>query len=523
MFEYDDGWKNQFSAGIKTIAVVGVGPLGVVQLGSLDEVPENLKMVKDIRDVFFLEARGSMDGAHLHSAMPNNVETCVSDMYTRTSSSEAYLYCMNNQSRSVENGTHVISSEDASLGQGQHNHHSRIDNKVHEEVPNKHEREVQMQEAIPTMSELQASNYLTDSILEDNEKCLKHNNTSDKVIDPNELFSLPNLLNASLHKDTENNTFQPTDMNTIQTPLSYNYPGWELYEALGPAFQRVSDVTLWETEKFEMEPEVTGDSSLLMSESTTDHLLEAVVGNVSCYQESDASSVAKSFSKPVEVREPCSSDVGTLSSAGYSFSSSGAHLERQQEPIRRMSKKRAKPGESCRPRPRDRQLIQERIKELRDLVPNGSKCSIDSLLERAIQHMLYMQSVTKHDEMLNECNASKWLGRESVTHKERSYKEKGSSWAVEVGSDLRVCPIIVENLSTNGHMIVEMLLKDCSHFLEIAEAIRSLELTILKGVAEAYGEKTRMLFVVEGQENRAVHRMDVLLSLMQLISPGIIV
>ncbi|KAF5958598.1 hypothetical protein HYC85_005823 [Camellia sinensis] len=57
-------------------------------------------------------------------------------------------------------------------------------------------------------------------------------------------------------------------------------------------------------------------------------------------------------------------------------------------------------GENCRPRPRDRQLIQDRIKELRDLVPNGSKCSIDSLLERTIKHMLFMQSITKHAEKL---------------------------------------------------------------------------------------------------------------------------
>jgi hypothetical protein len=44
---------------------------------------------------------------------------------------------------------------------------------------------------------------------------------------------------------------------------------------------------------------------------------------------------------------------------------------------------------------------------------------------------------------------------------------------------------------------VQMLCEDCSHFLEIAEAIRSLGLTILKGVTEAHGEKTWICFVVE--------------------------
>lgn len=43
------------------------------------------------------------------------------------------------------------------------------------------------------------------------------------------------------------------------------------------------------------------------------------------------------------------------------------------------------------------------------------------------------------------------------------------------------------------------IFEDGSHFLDIAEAIRSLNLTILKGVAEACGERTRMCFVVEVQ------------------------
>jgi hypothetical protein len=38
-------------------------------------------------------------------------------------------------------------------------------------------------------------------------------------------------------------------------------------------------------------------------------------------------------------------------------------------------KKRARPGESTRPRPKDRQQIQERVKELREIVPNSGKVS----------------------------------------------------------------------------------------------------------------------------------------------------
>lgn len=46
---------------------------------------------------------------------------------------------------------------------------------------------------------------------------------------------------------------------------------------------------------------------------------------------------------------------------------------------------------------------------------------------------------------------------------------------------------------------MQMLCEKCIHFLEIAETIRSLGLTILKGVTEAYGEKTWICFVVEVQ------------------------
>lgn len=93
-----------------------------------------------------------------------------------------------------------------------------------------------------------------------------------------------------------------------------------------------------------------------------------------------------------------------------------------------------------------------------------------------------------------------------------------------------------------------MLCEDCSHFLEIAEAIRSLGLTILKGVTEAHGEKTWICFVVEvgfksrydiwflmthvhhmfdslevlimqGQNNRSIYRMDILCSLVNILQP----
>lgn len=95
-----------------------------------------------------------------------------------------------------------------------------------------------------------------------------------------------------------------------------------------------------------------------------------------------------------------------------------------------LARKKAKPGESARPRPKDRQLIQDRVKELREIVPNGSKvihsfinnliitfnsctyslqiqCSIDALLNRTINHMIYLQNVTNYAEKIKQVDGTK--------------------------------------------------------------------------------------------------------------------
>lgn len=45
-------------------------------------------------------------------------------------------------------------------------------------------------------------------------------------------------------------------------------------------------------------------------------------------------------------------------------------------------RKRPRPGENPRPRPKDRQLIQDRIKELREIVPNGEKVCLMDLFDK---------------------------------------------------------------------------------------------------------------------------------------------
>lgn len=182
--------------------------------------------------------------------------------------------------------------------------------------------------------------------------------------------------------------------------------------------------------------------------------------------------------------------------------------------VSKAKRKRLKPGENPRPRPKDRQMIQDRVKELREIVPNGAKCSIDSLLERTIKHMTFMQSVTKHADKLKQTGESKVISKDGGVLLKDGFKG-GATWAYEVGSTSTVCPIIVEDLNQPQQMLVEMHCEEQGLFLEIADVIRGLGLTILKGLMESCNDKIWARFVVEA--NREVTRMEIFISLVRLL------
>ncbi|GAB4824608.1 hypothetical protein Ancab_007481 [Ancistrocladus abbreviatus] len=178
------------------------------------------------------------------------------------------------------------------------------------------------------------------------------------------------------------------------------------------------------------------------------------------------------------------------------------------------NRKRLKPGENPRPRPKDRQMIQDRMKELREIVPNGAKCSIDALLDRTIKHMLFLQSVTKHADKLKQMVESKIINEDGGLLLKDNF-EGGATWAFEVGSQSMACPIVVEDLDPPRQLLVEMLCEERGFFLEIADMIRGLGLTILKGVMETRNDKLWARFAVEA--NRDVTRMEIFLPLVHLL------
>lgn len=195
---------------------------------------------------------------------------------------------------------------------------------------------------------------------------------------------------------------------------------------------------------------------------------------------------------------------------------------RRPEELAKPAKKRARPGESTRPRPKDRQMIADRIKELRDLIPNASKLSIDALLGRTVKHMLFLQNLTKHADKLKKLDESKLIRRSnSLVQKENTSSicsgssSRDATWAYEVGGQNLFCPIVVEDLGHPGQMVIEMLCEERGYFLEIADIVRGLGLTIIKGVMESRDGKIWAHYIVEG--NRHVTRMDVFVSLMQLL------
>lgn len=195
-------------------------------------------------------------------------------------------------------------------------------------------------------------------------------------------------------------------------------------------------------------------------------------------------------------------------------SSVSTGYSKKPDEMTKTTRKRLKPGENPRPRPKDRQMIQDRVKELREIVPNGAKCSIDALFERTIKHVLFLQSVTKHADKLKQTGESKIISKEGGLLLKDNL-EGGATWAYEVGSQSMVCPIIVEDLNQPRQMLVEMLCEERGLFLEIADIIRGLGLTILKGVMETRNDKIWAQFSVEA--NRDVTRMEIFIALVRLL------
>ncbi|XP_031487491.1 transcription factor bHLH155-like isoform X2 [Nymphaea colorata] len=632
--ELPDEWKAQFAVGIKTIALIPVMPCGLVQLGSLETLEEDMELVEYIRLSFSSLRIPSGTGSPLTSVgCLSELPTALHSFMPQISVSSAISYDLSDQ-------TSHASPEEKHPGFAvlDADNKERKLSKIHSSVL-KFAEDLQMPQnglyrfgpdrcysgreagavskPLPKKIEtLSTQNWFTESCLEQN---LANNVTFDPYLETEICLGDSRLtLQESASDQTFANRFtwglsQTIDDDNFKFPASS-----ELHKALGQAVYTGGNNCFGNSafgdedgfsganaivDQFNLEGRLEtllGDfEDWFMDGNRSEHLLDAIVADTCLLPENKSLSSQSGFAKPsdnllmdfdayfemqdsiidsatdnvcehpggedmqlrstdmkpssCERKAACAKLQKTDTQAGVSLLNSdhwsvshnslvswaeqsamtsptgssitlstlidevkknpASVLSKNEVKLPKINRKRAKPGESCRPRPRDRQQIQDRIKELREIVPNGAKCSIDALFERTIKHMLFLRSIASHVDKLKNCTRPKVIKEENSN----SEKSNGASWAVELGSQSGSCPLIVENLSQPGHMLVEMLCEEHGIFLEIAQVIRSLGLTILKGEMETRAEKIWAHFVIE--VTRGFQRMDILWPLMQLLQP----
>ncbi|XXG67178.1 hypothetical protein AAC387_Pa06g0582 [Persea americana] len=585
-------WSYQFSAGVKTVAVISVSSQRVIQFGSNQKIPESLKFVDHTRS--FFHQLQSVLGASLFgtSEKPIDSEICDRTFASLVSSGNYYSNYANvkpiyKDSCKELTATAVVQST------------NRITPGLYQSSSESHTL------TVPVVSSSTSATKATASMNNSSFHLLNHCQTAGanaQVIFSTPNMPLPQVLPQSNSSSANNSVLCNSSMSELST---YEFMEQQLLSGIGVQgasnlFPTISHINVPMGNKFcdfqvppfsnpsqsqgqkfwddiilpggigdcsNLSTGVSECISALDSDSLTacekgffsdrglEQLLDAVVGNAKSISnpnssdQSSTSTVTRAGSSYVHSDKVPFVGLSSLNSGMDGFlpkvhsaygpkkevlpkslvsswidssnniSAESAVISQPKKPEdpSKITRKRARPGESTRPRPKDRQQIQDRVKELREIVPNGAKCSIDALLDRTIKHMLFLQSVTKYADKLKQTDEPKMIGEASsvVLKDNSSGNGGGSTFAFEVGGQTMVCPIIVEDLHPPGQMLVEMLCEERGFFLEIADIIRGFGLTILKGVMEVRDDKVWARFVVE--VNRDITRMDIFMSLVKLL------
>ncbi|KAL0711570.1 hypothetical protein Bca4012_018548 [Brassica carinata] len=455
----------QFSSGIQTVAVFPVVPHGVVQLGSSLPIMENLGFVNDVKGILLHQLGCALLSENYTTYEPAadfiGVPVSPSQGHAILQSSPFLAETSKQHFNSTGSSDHLVEEH---LKEGWHN----------------------------TTGYLAATELVTDVWLNQNFSCISNVNVTEQQIPCEEDSSSK----RSLGRDYLFDMLGLDDKNR----------NWG-----------VSEVVTRELSDFGITQEMNSSGYEF---SGTDHLLDAVVsgGRSSTKQISDETSESckTTMTKVSNVSVTTPSQGNQLYGSHISSWVEQAHSMKREDSSKIMNKnetakprKRLKPGENPRPRPKDRQMIQDRVKELREIIPNSAKCSIDALLERTIKHMLFLQDVSKHADKVKQTGESK------IMKEEGAFEGGGATWAFEVGSKSLMCPIVVEDLNPPRIFQVEMLCEQRGFFLEIADWIRGLGLTILKGLIETRKDKIWAHFTVEA--SRDVTRMEIFMQLVNVL------
>ncbi|XP_038998694.1 transcription factor EMB1444-like isoform X2 [Hibiscus syriacus] len=534
--EWPEEWLLQFASGIKTIVLVPVLPHGVLQLGSLEMVAEDLYIPAYIKDRFTCKNINTQSPSPVSLSPFEKLEVSSSESISPLNSEDS------NAVNSVEPNKLLaldqLSFPNEFLVPGIH-------------LPETRKSECENMISIPPVSLDELPSPLSQSVSVDL-----------LAIGESELFSLY-FLKEELETYPECNAYgtgvsgEILDEVTNPYPVQYfleppfedydidgflNFPkDCELQKVLGQGFERQGNKYLLESSF------LSGDAfrdGFDAKRGDAGYLLQAVVDHVNDVSvdiaNRSACIVASSGQLPLSPRPQGvktdsisssrlmsafaggvkSSPISKISASFKSTVSAvidyenlgndGCYIQSRKGKKQSAACKR-RPGDNPRPRPKNRQMIQDRLKELRELVPNGPKYSIDALLDQTVKHMLYLRSVTKQAEKLRQ-----WVHRENTRRSEaKDGYETGTSWAFEIGDERKVCPIVVEDLAYPGHLLIEMLCNEHGLFLEIAQVIRSFNLTILKGVMESCSNNTWAHFIVE--TSSGFHRLYIFWPLMKLL------
>ncbi|KAJ3677918.1 hypothetical protein LUZ60_001721 [Juncus effusus] len=502
--------KQQFWAGVQTIAVIPVHPHGVIQLGSTNMVMEDINFINHIRCMFISQLGFNTFLEDSRRFFPQNNISPLNNLNNYDLLNPALNpdpFFNNTLNNNPNNSNELFKPKsvnqkfrEMSIHENNNNHNikqeeERTGNDLFDILGiNKHKStELLSRDATSaslTLTDSGMGPTISDSIEENNNN---NNNNDDNI---NNILSFSGLLCGETDPDQLLDAIV-SNLSTRGKGVMVNNPsiGGSGFNGGSSSYEPLPESS---SVKTEISPNCINNNNNNNNYS----------GNNSC-ENNNLNDYKSQISMWVE--------NNNNNSSGNNSIMEGSESKRSDETGRTGRKRSRVSGENPRPRPKDRQLIQDRIKELREIVPNGEKCSIDALLEKTIKHMMFLQSVAKHADKLKEAGEPKINSKEGGLLLKDNY-EGGATWAFEIGTQSMSCPIIVEDLNSPRQMLVEMLCKERGVFLEIADEIRGLGLTILKGVMEVRKDKVWARFAVEA--NKEVTRMEIFLALVHLLEPN---
>ncbi|KAF8111149.1 hypothetical protein N665_0076s0144 [Sinapis alba] len=486
----------QFSAGIQTVAVFPVVPHGVVQLGSSLPIMENLGFVDDVKGLIL--QLGCVPGALLSESYTPYDEPAADFIGVPVSGSQGHKILLSSAFLAEPHFNSTASSSD---------HQTFEEASCNNLVDEQHLKQGGWQSFLAG-PEVDLPSTNPDAWLNQNFSCMSNNveqqipceDDSSSKQRSDDLFDMLGLDPDNRNRGCENSWGTRTEL------LTRELSDFRVIQEMGSS--------LTGTDHHLLDAVVSGACSS-STKQISDESCKTTMTKVS--SNSSVTTPSQNSPQGILYEKKHGTPMGLYGSQISSWVEQAHSLKREGTPRVVMNKnetakptssnrKRLKPGENPRPRPKDRQMIQDRVKELREIIPNGAKCSIDALLERTIKHMLFLQNVSTHADKVKQTGESKIMKEEG-----------GATWAFEVGSkSLLMCPIVVEDVNPPRIFQVEMLCEQRGFFLEIADWIRSLGLTILNGVIETRVEKKIWArFTVEA--SRDVTRMEIFMQLVNIL------